>query len=381
MTSSTVFLDNMVLFINSMRRAGIPVSSEQSIDVMSALKLINIGDRQQFYHTLRSVLVSHYEHLRLFDILYHRFWKQFEEPHANGSRQKAPHAPRHDRKHHRPLLISYMANKARETDPEIEVVDKANTFSAVEVLQRKDFSQLTEEEIQNIKRMIEAIRWKVSQRQTRRYIADKSGNRLHMRSVMRSAIRHGSVPIRLTWKSRKIKPRPIILIADISGSMEKYSRLVLQFFYCVSRSIGNVEAFVFGTRLTRITEALAVRNIDRALEQAGRDVVDWSGGTRIGESLQQFNQQWAKRVLRRGAITIIVSDGWERGDVDVLKREMRYLQHRSHRLVWLNPLSGKQHYAPEVSGMAAAMQHVDDFLPIHNLQSLTELAEHLQRLE
>jgi uncharacterized protein with von Willebrand factor type A (vWA) domain len=162
--------------------------------------------------------------------------------------------------------------------------------------------------------------------------------------------------------------------------MEKYARLMLQFFYSVSHSLKDVESFVFGTRLTRITGQLKLKNIDRAIDDAAAEVIDWSGGTRIGESLHLFNQQWSRRVLRRGALVLIISDGWERGDVSLLEKEMRYLQHRCHRLIWLNPLLGRDNYKPLVEGMAAAVPYIDDFLPIHNLQSLTALAEHLAAL-
>lgn len=380
MLEHDVFLENLILFVKMMRQAGLPVSSEQTIEFSRALSLIDIGHRDQVYYTARTLLISRHEHLRLFDILFNRFWSKLQiEPTKRP--QKAPDAPRHDRRHHRPLLMTYMANKAQETDPEIEVMDKSGTFSDIEILQRKDFSQLTPEELESIKRLIADMRWQVSLRKTRRFVANSKGRRLHMRKVIASTTRYGGVPLKFYWQSRKIKQRPLILIADISGSMEKYSRLILQFFYSVSHSLDNVETFVFGTRLTRITHTLKLKNIDRAVDEAAREVIDWSGGTRIGESLQTFNQQWSRRVLRRGAIAIVVSDGWEQGEVTLLKKELRYLQHRCHRLIWLNPLSGKQTYQPLVEGMHVALDYIDDFLPIHNLQSLTALAQHLQSLD
>jgi uncharacterized protein with von Willebrand factor type A (vWA) domain len=224
------------------------------------------------------------------------------------------------------------------------------------------------------------MRWQVSLRRTRRRVSDPKGNLIHLRQVMRSATKYGGMPLALSWQSRKIKQRPFILIADISGSMEKYARLMLQFFYTVSHSLRDVECFVFGTRLTRITLQLKLKNIDSAVAEASSQVIDWSGGTRIGESLRSFNRRWGRRVLRRGAIVLVVSDGWERGDVRILRQEMRYLQHRCHRLIWLNPLLGKTTYQPTVSGMEAALPFVDDFLPVHNLQSLSALSIHLSTL-
>jgi uncharacterized protein with von Willebrand factor type A (vWA) domain len=231
-----------------------------------------------------------------------------------------------------------------------------------------------------IKQFIQDMSWQVILRRTRRGVPDQNGNRIHLRRVLRSTMKYGGVSVDLFWQSRKYKQRPFVLLADISGSMERYARLVLQFFYSVSHKLRDVECFVFGTRLTRITPQLRLKNIDRAVNEAAYEIVDWSGGTRIGESLQTFNHHWGRRVLRRGAIVIIVSDGWERGDVSILRREMHYLQRRCYRLIWLNPLSGKPTYQPLVEGMAAALPAVDDFLPIHNLQSLIALSEHLSRL-
>jgi len=350
------------------------------MELSEAWTLVDIGNREQVYYATRTLLVSRYEHLNLFDALFNRFWRKFML-HQKTSAQKAPHAPRYDRKHHRPLLMTYMAEKAQQDAQEIEVGDKSGTFSDIELLQQKDFSELSPDELNAVKQIIADMRWNVSLRETRRFVPDNKGQRLHMRKVLATSVKHGGVPVKFEYQAKKIKQRPIVLIADISGSMEKYSRLVLQFFYCVSHSLKNVEAFVFGTRMTRITHALKIKNIDRAVQEATRDVVDWSGGTRIGESLQTFNRQWSRRVLRRGAIAIIVSDGWERGDTNLLRKEMRYLQHRCHRLIWLNPLSGRATYQPVVSGMQTALEYVDDFLPIHNLQSLSALAEHLKTLD
>jgi uncharacterized protein with von Willebrand factor type A (vWA) domain len=239
---------------------------------------------------------------------------------------------------------------------------------------------MTPEELETIRQLMQEMRWELAQRRTRRRVPDKQGSQLHLRRAMRAATKFGGVPLQLSWQSRKIKQRPFVLIADLSGSMEKYGRLLLQFFYSFSHSFKNVECFVFGTRLTRITGQLKLKNIDKAVDEAAHHVVDWSGGTRIGDSLRTFNQQWSRRVLRRGAITLIISDGWERGDVSVLRREMRYLQHRSHRLIWLNPLLGRRSYQPLVEGMVTALPYIDDFLPIHNLQSLRELSQHLGAL-
>ncbi len=372
---ATPFLANLLLFIHTLRQAGLPVSVNQSIDLGRALELIDIGQRSQVYWTTRSLLVSRKEDLALFDRLFDLFWR------APGVGPPEPQkAPRH-RPHQRLNLATLLAQKARAEDPAVDLADKAGSFSTTEILQAREFAQMTPEELERVKKLIETMRWRISRRQTRRQAPDRQGSYLHLRRVLRSCVQHGGVPLHLAWKSRRWKPRPIILLADISGSMEKYSRLLLQFAYAVTRGLARVECFVFGTRLTRITPQLRVKNIDRALNDAAGSVVDWSGGTRIGESLAAFNREWSRQVLGRGAVVLIISDGWERGDVSLLAREMRYLQHRCHRLIWLNPLLGRATYQPLVEGMAAALPYIDDFLPIHNLQSLEALGKHLAELE
>lgn len=374
----TTFLENLLLFTNLLRQAGFAISPQQNVELAQALTLVDIGSREQVYHAARCFLVTRREQMNLFDAIFNQFWRN--PGHGRPQPQKAPVAPRHKRQNQQFNIVTYMAYKVQQADQEVEVVDKSESYSHAELLQQKLFSEMSPEELQTIKRLIQEMRWQAIQRQTRRRVPDKNGNTLRLRQVMRTAVRTGGVPLQLSWQSRKIKQRPLVLIADVSGSMEKYGRLLLQFFYSVSHSFGQVECFVFGTRLTRITHQLKLKNIDRAVDEAAGDVVDWSGGTRIGESLRTFNRQWGRRVLRRGAVVLIVSDGWERGDVSVLRQEMRYLQARSHRLIWLNPLLGRAGYQPLVEGMAAALPHIDDFLPVHNLQSLTKLSHHLGKL-
>lgn len=378
-TETGHFLENILIFPRLLRAAGLPVSPEQSLDFAQALVLVDIGDREQVYHAARSLLVTRHEHLSLFTTIFNRFWQSVTGTQA-GSPQTMPRAPRHKRPNQKNPLMVLMSQKAGKDDPEAEVADKAGTYSPAELIQNKTFGAMTPEELETMKRLIQEMQWDIVQRRTRRRTADRKGKELHLRQVMRSAAQFGGVPLRLAWQKRKEKQRPFVLLADISGSMEKYSRLTLQFFYSVSHSFRDVECFVFGTRLTRITPQLKTKNIDVAIEEASNQVWDWAGGTRIGDSLQTFNRQWSRRVLRRGAIVLIISDGWDRGETARLKQEMRYLQHRCHRLIWLNPLLGRPTYEPQVEGMTAALAYIDDFLPIHNLQSLTELSRHLAAL-
>ncbi len=277
------FLGNCLLFTRALRQAGLPIGLDQALAFAQALEWIDLGSRDEVYHTARSLLVSHYEHLRLFDAIFNRFWRPLTR--TARRRQMMPRAPRH-KPHAQPFTI----------------------------------------------------------------------------------------------ERRTLKQRPLVMIADISGSMEKYARLLLQFLYSVTHSLPRVECFVFGTRLTRITAQLKVRNIDQAIDQAAHEVIDWAGGTRIGASLQGFNRHWGRRVLGRGAVVLLISDGWEQGDPELLATEVRRLQRRCYRLIWLNPLLGRETYQPRVGGIRAVLSHIDDFLPIHNFQSLETLAQRLGAL-
>lgn len=370
------FLRNVLLFGRALRGAGLRVSLEQVLAFARALEWLEIDDRQQVFHAARALLVGRREDLAVFASVFDRFWLGTGD---GGTAPEPPLAPRTDLERPRHLQIP-PGGLAPPDGPDVEMAGREETWSAEELLLRRDFARMSAEELAEVRRLIERTRWQMSRRRTRRLVADRRGPRLHLRRMLRDAARFGGVAPRLRHLRRKIKQRPIVLLADISGSMERYSRLMLQLFYSAAHSLREVECFVFGTRLTRITSQLRLRNVDRALAEASREIADWSGGTRIGESLAVFNRRWARRVLRRGAVVVIVSDGWERGDVGQLGCEMRHLQLRCHRLIWLNPHLGQAGYEPLVEGMAAALPWVDDFLPIHNLRSLGQLARRLSDL-
>jgi uncharacterized protein with von Willebrand factor type A (vWA) domain len=254
------------------------------------------------------------------------------------------------------------------------------TYSDREVIRRKNFADLTGEEIEAVKKMMRALTLQRGERQTRR-LRPGRGQRPDLRRTLRQSHKTGGEV--LTWATRepKFKPRPLILLADISGSMERYTRLLLHFIYGLAQArYQPVEAFVFSTRLTRITRQLQHKNIDQALGEVSEAVHDWAGGTRTGDSLKTFNFDWGRRVLGRGAIVLVISDGWDRGDPALLGQEMARLHRACHRLIWLNPLLGSAEYEPLTRGMQTALPHVDDFLPVHNLASLEDLAARLKKI-
>ena len=253
------------------------------------------------------------------------------------------------------------------------------TYSFQEVLRQKDFGTFTRDEIEAAKRLMQQMPWQLEERETRR--KERGGGQyLDLRATIRQNLKYGGEILDLARKQAKWRPRQIVVLCDISGSMENYSRLLLQFIHSLRGSYENVESFVFSTRLTRITRLLETRDVELALREVARSVVDWSGGTRIGDALKSFNFVWSRRVLRPGAVVLIISDGWDRGEPELMKREMSRLKRNVFRIIWLNPLIAMPGYEPLTHGLQAALPFVDDFLPVHNLASLEDLGRRLGEL-
>jgi len=253
------------------------------------------------------------------------------------------------------------------------------SYSAHDVSRTKDFAEFTDREATEAKAMLDALRWQPGKRRTQRWVAGR-GTMPDFRRMVHRNMRCGGEPLEIPKRLRKQKQRPLVLLCDISGSMERYSRMLLHFMHTLTGGIGHVEAFVFATRLTRITRELSDRRADDAVMKISRQVSDWSGGTRIGETLREFNVVWARRTLAHGAVVLVISDGWDRGDPQLLQSEMSRLRRMCRRLIWLNPLIGSPGYQPLTRGMRAALPLIDDFLPVHNLKSLEALALHLNSL-
>lgn len=268
---------------------------------------------------------------------------------------------------------------ARQT--ERVMVELQQTYSQIEVLRKKKSEAFTWEEIEQAKELTTKMTWRVGKQPTRRLKRVKQGDYSDMRQLVRRNLKHGGEFIDLVWKDTKYKTRPLVVLYDISGSMERYSRILLHFVHTLSIGLEHVETFLFGTRLTRITRELERQDIDEAIRQVAKHVQGWGGGTRIGEALKTFNYQWARRVAARGAVVLIISDGWNRGDIDLLRHEIERMQKSCFRLIWLNPLLGLPGYEPLTQGLQAVLPSVDDFLPVHNLESLESLARELAKLD
>jgi len=385
-SGSGQFLHNLLVFGRLLRRLGLDVNPGRMIDLVQALDLIEIGRKEDFYHTARSLLVHKREDIPLFDQAFELFWRkpaeQWSQLDLASLIQQKPNAPQ---------FIPPPLQNAEETpqkeaengasDSEQRVlIEITKTYSDREVLWHKDFADLSTEEIEAVKNVMRQLTLRLGERRTRRK-RPGNGQSLDLRRTLRKSYSYGGEVLVWARRELKVKPRPLVIIADISGSMERYTRLLLHFIYGVAQALRQpVEAFVFSTRLTRITRQLRKRDIDQALEQVSQAVQDWAGGTRTGESLKDFNFNWGRRVLGHGAVVLIISDGWDRGDVQVLEREMARLKRSCSRLIWLNPLLGSPAYEPLTRGMRTALPYTDDFLPVHNLASLEELAGRLSAL-
>ncbi|MEJ2599407.1 MAG: VWA domain-containing protein [Anaerolineales bacterium] len=385
-SGSGQFLHNLMVFGRLLRRLGLDVNPGRMIDLVQALDLIEIGRKEDFYHTTRSLLVHKHEDIPLFDQAFELFWRKPVEEWGDlelSSRIKQkPKGPQFVPPPLQPREDTHQKETDNETSESEEriVIETTKTYSNRELLWKKDFSDLSPQEIEAVKDMMRQITLQLGERRTRRK-RPGNGHSIDLRRTIRNSYSYGGEVLIWARRESKYKPRPLVIIADISGSMERYTRLLLHFIYGLSHSLHQpVEAFVFGTRLTRITRQLGDRDIDQALREVSQAVLDWAGGTRIGESLKDFNFNWGRRVLGHGAVVLIISDGWDRGDMDVLEREMARLQRSCYRLVWLNPLLGSPSYEPLTRGMQTALPYTDNFLPVHNLASLEDLAKHLQAI-
>lgn len=378
-------LPNLLMFGEVLRRLGLEVGSANMLDLVRATEYVPIGgNRNDFRLAARALLVHRRSDIELFDEAFQVFWRR---P-AHGRSMRDLRSMGEERRFRTPRVAPHREDTSDgpPTDMESEdagdrqpVVDLQRSFSAREVLRQRDFSEFTPSEVSAARSLIAELAWDLGSRRTRRRTWG-DGSQIDLRRSMRKSLSHGGEMLDLAHRRRKTKPRSLVLICDVSGSMERYTRMLLHFVHTVAVSGQQLEAFLFATRLTRITRHLATRGVDQAVAQVANAVPDWAGGTRIGEAIKAFNYQWARRVLRSGAVVLVISDGWDRGDPDLLSREMARLQRSCHRLIWLNPLLGSPNYQPLTRGMQAALPYIDDFLPAHNLHSLQELARHLNTL-
>ncbi len=373
-----------VSFAQTLRRAGLPVSLNRTIEFLRALGAVDPSQSEQFYWAARLTLCSRHEDLAIFDEAFEAFWE----------RQRAPvprQRPSSDRNRMPanellpPIASIAAARVARvmsadeeatsteegaEVSPEVAGVFR---YSPQEILRRKEFETYTEEEFEMAERLMATLRLSAPLRRSRR-LAPARWGALALGATLRRSFRTHGEPLRWAFQAPKPKPRRLVFLCDISGSMSEYSRALLLFLHAAVRTRRSVEAFCFGTRLTRVTKELSAGGPREALARAATAVVDWSGGTRLGQCLKAFCDRWGQRGLARGAVVVIMSDGWDRGEAALLAEQMARLRRLAHRLIWVNPCKGAPDYEPLTLGMSTALPYIDDFLPGHNLVSLESLA-------
>jgi uncharacterized protein with von Willebrand factor type A (vWA) domain len=374
-------LPRLAAFARLLHDAGLDAGPGRLATATRALGEIELRDQAAYRDSLRACFVSRKEELPLFEAAFDIFWAP-PDPRISagaipGRTRSLPLAPERARAWLEALGMN-RSQSPRETDRD-GVPPHSSGYSADELLRRKDFEDLTWAETEQVKRLLQQAPWRIAERRTRRLRPARSG-RVDLRRSARHSIRSSGELIRLLHRQPRLRRRPLVLLCDVSGSMERYSRLLLIFAHAIARR-EDVETFVFSTRLTRITRMLRRRDLDRALGEVGKSVHDFSGGTRIGQAVADFNRRWARRVLGHGAVVIVVSDGWDRGDPEQLAAELSRLRRMSHRLIWLNPLLGSEGYEPVTRGMAAALPYTDDFLAAHNVRALDELGALLAGLD
>jgi uncharacterized protein with von Willebrand factor type A (vWA) domain len=376
--------DNIVYFARTLRKAGMRVGPASVKDALDAVLAAGIGSRDDFYWTLHAVLVKRREDHATFDEAFKLFWKSRELIEKMIAMFSPVAPPRQETRKNRAaetrvgdaMFEGHRQKQAAQEVPEIEV-DARFTTSTNEVLREKDFAQMSAAELAEARQAIARLQLPEDFVSTRRWRADPRGSRTDPRATMRASMRTGGQLILPKFRSvRKVHP-PLVVLADISGSMSQYTRTFLHFLHALQAQRGRVHTFVFGTRLTNLTRQMRHRDPDDALTDCAAAVKDWSGGTRIGETLREFNLRWSRRVLGQGAVVLLITDGLERDDTELLSAEIERLSKSCRRLIWLNPLLRFDGFEPRAKGVRAMLPHVDEFRPVHSLKSLGDLVASL----
>ena len=390
-------LGESVLFGRELRKAGLAVDLGAAVDFARALGIVDIGEREQVRAAGEAVFTRRRDDREVYDAVFARFWRARrghwiderialeERPNETAppddSPGDAPPTPGDDRltadqdRAGIPIPTEGEDDSGVEDAPDVMTISP-DAYSKLETLRHRDFDRMTPAELRDAERLVDLLEPRLERRRTRRYELHRHGRRLAPRAMFRQNLGYGGNLLEWVWRRPIKRPRPLVVICDISGSMERHSRLLLRFIQALAAaSTVKTESFVFGTRLTRVTRILRDRDRDRALTKISDAVTDWAGGTRIGESFRDFNLRWARRTLRSSGVVIVVSDGWDRGDPRLVAVETARLRRNCHRLVWLNPLAGTPGYQPLAAGMKAAYPFVDDFLPAGTVASLERLGE------
>jgi uncharacterized protein len=379
--------ENVVHFVRVLRAAGLPVGPARSLAALEAVEAVGLANRDDFRAALSAVLVSRHEHLPVFEQAFDLFWrnpKLLEKLIAallptvfgrGGEQEPAPQLPARIAQ----AMLPPAGLDPRVPDDEEIELDAAFTMSPREVLQHKDFETMTAEELAAVRVMLRELRLPLPELPTRRTTPASRGDRIDLRATLRRATGAAGTLSPLAWRRRQCRTPPLVVLCDISGSMDRYARMLLHFLHAITNDKDRVHVLLFGTRLTNVTRHLRHRDVDVALARVTSAVSDWAGGTRIGSCLEEFNRLWSRRLLGQNAVVLLISDGLESDAGEDLGRQTERLQKSCRRLIWLNPLLRYDGFEARPAGIKAMLPHVDDFLPVHNLESLTGLAAALER--
>ena len=379
--------ENVVHFVRVLRVAGLPVGPARTLAALEAVETVGLANREDFRAALAAVLVSRHEQLPIFEMAFDIFWrnpKLLEKLIASllpkvfgrtGERAPEPELPARIAQ---AMLPPAAAELPREDDDEIDL-DAAFTMSPREVLQRKDFETMTTEELAAVRLLLRNLRLPLPVLPTRRTTPSPRGHRVDLRATLRRATGAEGSLSPLAWRMRQKRTPPLVVLCDISGSMDRYARMLLHFLHAITNDRDRVHVLLFGTRLTNITRHLKHRDVDVALSKVTTAVSDWAGGTRIGACLEEFNRRWSRRLLGQNAVVLLISDGLDAEGGAGLAAQAERLHKSCRRLVWLNPLLRYDGFEARPAGIKALLPHVDDFLPVHNVESLTQLAATLEQ--
>src|ERR687892_153850 len=378
-------LPNLMAFARTLKQLGVKVGLSQVIDASRAVQFVDMADKSDFRALLRSNLISQKEDFPIFEMVFDCFWREqaygripMETLEIQGTPTESGAQEGGDEEG----LEEAIADTMTTENAPLENLDEFSvpTYSPQELLNRKDFSEMGVEESRAIARAILLIANKIATQISRRKKRARKGNVVDPRRTMRNSMKYGGEIIDLVNRKRRIKKTKVVLLCDVSGSMDCYSRFLIQFMYGLQNELWGVETFVFSTSLTRITHLIRTKDIANALEQISGSILGWSGGTNIGRSLHTFNRNFAPSMVTHRTVVVIISDGWDRGDVSLLEREMQDLKRRCKKIIWLNPLLASENYEPLCKGMQAALPYLDLFLSVHNVNSLVALGRTLQKM-
>jgi uncharacterized protein with von Willebrand factor type A (vWA) domain len=371
--------ENIMHFARVLRAAGLPIGPDRVVDALRALEAAGIARREDFYWTLAAVFLSKREQQELFDQAFQLFWRDPQilerilglQPQVPGGRAEQTQVSRR-------LADALQGAEEQSEEQQPQELDASPAFSQSELLQHADFETMSGEELAQAKKLIARLRLPIPEVQTRRFRPDARGPRIDLPATLRASLKGGAQIILLKRRSRITRHPPLVVLCDISGSMSRYSRMFLHFLHAITNDRDRVHTLVFGTRLTNITRHLRNRDVDIAMNRVASAIQDWAGGTRIGVCLAEFNRKWSRRLLGQNAVVLLISDGLDRDVGEGLGTEMERLHKSCRKLVWLNPLLRYEGFQPRPSGVRAMLPHVDAFMPVHNIESLVELARELE---